>query len=228
MSEKQPAWVELARYPLLVLSLFLAAWASKCALDLDFGRLESVGAEGLRFRTEEAQTQSLVEIETRLNELRAAVDSLQTTGARPEEATAPTLDAATQTVSDQTARVTELREEARPADVREGFVFIGNYGPEGWDRAMLLRTGAEDGPVTRPPDQLRVGEEFVLRGNMVLRGGPPPNNEQYYRAVPSLGVIPRGTRVELLGEPVGIDREFAVQYWARVRPLRSAEARRTP
>lgn len=97
-----------------------------------------------------------------------------------------------------------------------GYIFIGNYSPGGgWTQAKIHdpRTGALAGP----PQDIRPDASYVLDGNMYVRASLPPDSPEYFRAVPSLGVLPRGATVTILETPQGIDRESAVQYWARVR-----------
>ena len=47
----------------------------------------------------------------------------------------------------------------------------------------------------------------------------PPNNDEYFRDSPQLGVIPAGTIIKIKDNPHGIDREFATQFWVKVEVM---------
>ena len=127
------------------------------------------------------------------------------------------LFSAAQTVSDQTANVSKLFAAAtgKASISARGYIWIGNYADDRWDSPKLASL-ASGQPVAMTPRQIKPGTEYSVLGNMVIRNGLPPNNTEYFRAQKSLGVIPRGTRVRIVTSPIGIDREFAVQYWAEV------------
>lgn len=100
------------------------------------------------------------------------------------------------------------------AQRNRGYIWIGNYDQASgsWSRSFLTRLDGR--PVAEPPRDLAPGSLFIVGGNMTLREALPKNNAAYFREQRSLGVVLRGTTVTLLDAPVGIDRDYAVQYWA--------------
>ncbi len=46
-------------------------------------------------------------------------------------------------------------------------------------------------------------------------GGLPQNDVSYFRGQSKIGVIRPGTLIKIIETPIGINRGFAVQYWAK-------------
>ena len=100
-----------------------------------------------------------------------------------------------------------------------GYIWIGDFDSN-WDRTALALPDSRQ-PVEMPPGRIQEGSEFLLLKNMIVRGGLPENDADYFRGRASVGVIPKGTVVRITTAPQGIDREFAVQYWAEVEAVTS-------
>ncbi len=107
------------------------------------------------------------------------------------------------------------------ADVRassdSGWVWIGNFDRAGgrWSRPKLV--GLDGKPLSADPATIVAGARYRVDGNLIARAMLPPNDREYFRDVPSLGVLARRSVVELLREPAGRQRDHAMQYWASVR-----------
>jgi hypothetical protein len=69
------------------------------------------------------------------------------------------------------------------------------------------------------PEEITYGCKFQVGGNIYLRKTLPKNNKEYFREVPIIGIVPKGTTIEILEIPHGIDRKFAIQYWTKVKIL---------
>lgn len=165
--------------------------------------------------------QSLGEHESRLNEidLRIAVleQRIQSVSGTSRQTQLNAFSAA-QIVSDKTAQISTLQKEVAPAaDALRGYIWIGNYD-QAWESPKLARLDTGQ-PLDLAPSDMLAGTEYTVLGNMVVRDGLPDNNKEYFRGRENLGVVPRGGRVVLLKAPVGIDREFAVQYWVEVEVI---------
>lgn len=102
-------------------------------------------------------------------------------------------------------------------DAPLGWIWIGDYDAkqERWSRIQLQLSTGET--VTAPPRLLKVGVPYQVTANVSIRAGQPANDRDYFRGQDKIGVALRGTTVLLQAPPVAIDREYAVQYWARVR-----------
>lgn len=202
-------------------------------LGLDFSMVEEISTGKVKFReTQKVTTEALTQVDARLSELADRVaeleritNDLRNAGTRPlspgEEKKAPNLvtDETAQT-HDATAQLAKLRPE-EAATLFKGqmdFIWIGDYdaAAKSWKKPKLLRLDSGE-PFLGTPEALVPGSKYRVAGNMVLRGGLPENNEAYYRGQPIVGAIPRGTTVEALASPKGIDRQFAVQYWMKIR-----------
>jgi hypothetical protein len=203
--------LELFKYPVTIVTLLIAVLVAKAA---GVTEISLPGGGGAKF-DQQAQA-SVAALDSKLN---AAIQDLQALRREKAGETKPTKETeekvftAAQTVSDQTAQFAKLnRSEAKAP--RTGFIWIGNY--RGAWNPVELSTSSGGDAITTPPDRLQAGEEYYVRGNMVIRDGLPGNDETYYRGRQVIGTVTRGAKVKLLATPTGLDREFAVQYWVQV------------
>lgn len=221
MSDRHSVVVELVKYPILIFSVLIALVAAKYLLGLEFGLVTEVGTAGVKFAEKNQATfGALTNLEGKLNQALVELEQLKNTvQPAPESAeTKVKLFEAAQTVSDETAKVEQIQlpDSARRGRLK-GYIWIGDF-KQAWSKPKLAQPNTGQA-VNLPPGQLQRGTEYIVLGNMVVRDGRPPNDKDYYRARASLGVIPHGQRVRLVGDPVAIDREYAVQYWAEVEVL---------
>lgn len=218
MSEEKKAspWVELLKYPITIFSMLLALVAAKWVLGLQIGPLAKIGPGGIEF-VQEARVE-IVDIVSKLNGALAEIEALKK-AAPVAQATSDQANkevfAATQTVSNQTAALANVSREVAPnvAAPRKGYIWIGDFKGT-WGKTLISAGNNE--PVKEAPEKLPLGTTYTTLGNMVVRDGLPSDDPDYFRGRPSLGVIPRGTPFKLVTTPVGIDRGYAVQYWAQI------------
>ena len=229
MPEKHTPQVELLKYPVLVFSVVIALVILKHFLGLEFGVVTEVGTQGVKFAEQsQATLEALADLEARVNESLVRLQAVESQLQTPAEETKRVESAAflaAQSVSDATAAIARLQEAAVSdrAEKLRGYIWIGNYGRK-WEPTKLghLDTGQ---PITLPPEQIAPGTTYKVLGNMVLREGLPANDKEYFRGQASLGVVPRGSTVSIGKKPVGIDREFAIQYWAEIEVRREKALR---
>jgi hypothetical protein len=208
--------VELLKYPITILSILLALIAARYFLGITFGAVAEVSASGVKF-SQDAKGE-IASLAAQLNSATAAIEELRKQSPQHAELTPKAQSAlfeASQTVSNQTAQVAKLQADpGTDSPKSKGYIWIGDYGND-WARVKLAPVDSND-PIKVAPAQIVAGSEYKVLGNMVVRESLPPNNADYYRSLKSLGIIPVGTKVRILSKPTGIDREFAVQYWAEV------------
>jgi hypothetical protein len=101
---------------------------------------------------------------------------------------------------------------SRPNDAaasanQQGFVWVGSP-----DKSNLQTLAGDPVAV---PNEVRVGEQFVMTLNIYLRAGPP--DPTTYSQQPSVAVIAPNTRIEITAPPVPYSRPTGTQYWAGVR-----------
>jgi hypothetical protein len=216
--KKYAPWVELLKYPITIFSLLLALVAAKSMLGLPFGQITEFGPGGLKF-AHDAKAE-IADLAGKLNGAMAEIEALKK--ATPEvransDQGRKDVFAASQTVSDQTAALSNVVRDQTPtaAPLRRGYIWIGDFNNGNWGKTML-GSGTRDEPVKEPPISLALSATYTTLGNIVVRDGLPSNDVEYFRARASLGVIPRGTSVRLVNAPVAIDRQYAVQYWAQI------------
>lgn len=210
-------YLELLRYPILVLTILLGMWIARPLLGVDYTRLTKVGPSGLEFS--EAKT-AFVDLDSALRGMQKEIELLKASAPAAGEQASPEKKAeiieAAQTVSNETAELADIGNI--PSNKSEGkYIWMGNFNGN-WERVQL-NDPANNSPVSKPPDQLKPGDVFRVRGNMVVRAGLPQNNQEYYRGRESLGIVPRGKSVRLLSQPEPIERGATTQYWVRVEVL---------
>lgn len=218
MPVDKSAVVELWKYPLTVFSILVALIIAKFALGVSFGPVSEITRDGIRFGQE--QKGELANLASRLGGAIAEIDELKKSLPKSQvvsDETQRKVFEAAQTVSDQTAQVASIGTKGAGASLQQGYIWIGNY-KNTWSPVKLAMV-ATGQPVTVPPDKLLPGTEYLVLGNMVVRDGRPENDARYFEGRRSLGTVTRGSRIRLVSTPDGIDRQFAVQYWAKVEVL---------
>jgi hypothetical protein len=216
---EQRTWIELLKYPIIILTVLLAAIAARYTLGIEFGRVTEISKEGIKF--EQAAGVEIVDLASKVSSLTITVDELRKNSPANQtlspQAETDIFEAA-QTVSDPTAKLASGLTNAAFEKSR-GFIWIGDY-KDGWSKTTIASPGSAQ-PVSIPPDKLLPGTEYQMRCNVVVRAALPPNDAKYYRSPESrgIGVIPTGAKIRLVKQPQGIDRKYAVQYWAEVEAL---------
>lgn len=210
--------IELLKYPITVFSILAAVIIAKYTLGVSFGPVSKLSASGVEFFQDAGR--SLAELESKLNGALVEIDALKKSYKGNEVETAQIkskIFAASQQASDQTVAITRITSEKSGGTPQRGYIWIGDFKTV-WQRTMIgdISTGQ---PISLSPDRLQPSTEYKALGNMFVRDGLPPNDAEYFRAKKIVGTIGRGTRIRLLTSPKGIDREFAVQYWAEVEAL---------
>lgn len=106
---------------------------------------------------------------------------------------------------------------AQPGAAKAGAIFLGNNQDE--TSVANLETAA--GTRLKFAD-IRPGQDYKVTANLTLRASMPPNSPEYYNAVTSSGVLPKGTVVRLIGaRPFEtISRGTLQQVWAEVQVVR--------
>lgn len=212
--------IELTKYPVIVLSIVIGLIIVKYSLDIEFGMITELSTDGLKFseKSNKATLEALTELESTINDISIRLNILEKGSAPSSETAKARAEAffASQAVSDATAKIAELSNEIPGAKEKfnSGWIWIGNFD-QIWSKTTIsqLNTGQ---PIDIAPEDMKVGTEYKVLGNMVIRDGLPPNNEEYYKARKNLGVLPRSSVITLLKTPEAVDRKFAVQYWAKI------------
>jgi cellulose biosynthesis protein BcsQ len=107
-----------------------------------------------------------------------------------------------------------------------GYIWIGNYSRKlgRWEKAQLASLDMQ--AVTADPQLLETNARYLVRGNMTLRAMQPSQDSSYFKDVVSLGTIPRGSVVTVLGQPQAFERSEAVtQYWVEVAVTEAPSSR---
>lgn len=220
-------WIELLKYPILVFSILLAVVIAHWALDLEFGAVAELGTEGIKFtQHSEATLQVLTALEAQVNEMAVRLEAVENRAERSGDAAeqvrnegrvAQESSDAAQTVSDATAQIARIQRSLQPEKRLRGYVWVGDFDGS-WTRTSIGLPDSRQA-VEISPDRMQPGTQFVLLENMVVRNGLPTNDAVYFRGRQPAGVLPRGSLIRIIQAPVGIDREFAVQYWAEIEEV---------
>lgn len=214
-------WNELLKYPIIVGSILIALIGAKYLLDFDISRATKIGAGGIEFSKQQERTSDATqELDRQLKEAIARIEILEKRLDDPsnqinENERRQIIEEAAQEVSPAVAMLSKSAAQGGKSLVyrTSGYIWIGNYKDK-WQKPVLI--GLDGQVINKSPTSINVGEEYTTRGNMVIREQLPENNVDYYKGSRSLGTIPVGTRIRIEQAPVGVDREFAVQYWTKV------------
>ncbi|WP_428380930.1 hypothetical protein [Nevskia ramosa] len=218
MAAEKAAWIEISKYPVAVMSIFLALVGAKFILGIPFGSVSEITKDGIKF-TQDAKGE-LASLGAQLNAATKSIEEIKaqlSTKPLSSESKSAIFEAS-QTVSDQTAQIATVSSSGDSRDTKtSGYIWIGDYNKVSatWQRVKLV-SATTNAALVSAPSSVSPGTVFTVSGNMVLRDGLPRNDSTYFQGQKSLGVLPVGTRIKILSAPVGIDREFAVQYWAQV------------
>lgn len=215
--------LKLLKYPVMMISIVGGLVLVQSLLKINLSNISKIALHGFEIEmiqeTRKESSDALVEVVTELKSLTVRIDSLErkTNNPKPE-----LFSAELNEVSDAVSQLSMSQSKVTRTVLsgRKGYIFIGIYDSKQgkWTRAILQHQDSSQ-PVTSAPNQLPVGGRFLVDTNMVLRDGLPPNDKQYFRSRKNIGVIPRGTLVALLDQPMDIDRKFAVEYWVLVEVI---------
>lgn len=219
MSLDKPTIVELAKYPIIVLSIFLALVGAKYLLGIPLESLTEITAQGVKFNANAKG--EISNLSAQLNGALQSIEELKTALKAPLSAEAESaIFEASQTVTAQMAELTNVNNLSRGSE-SSGFIWIGDYNTTNstWGRVKLLSV-LTNRVIELKPNEIVSGMDFILSGNMVLREGLPKDDDRYYKDQRSLGVLPSGSRVKVVSTPVGIQRNSVNQYWMEVTALK--------
>lgn len=214
---RNPTYLELLKYPVVVVSILFGLVAADWLLGLELSRITELGPSGVKLsEVREDTALAAADLEERLDAALARIDSLE----MRLDSSDPKSGALT-SVSEPSEAVARLSRSTGEAGTvlngKQGFIWIGDYDANigKWSEQNLLLAG-ERTPLQTTPSALMRGSQYRIAINTYLRAGLPANDDEYFRGRKALGVIPRGTLLTLVGKPVSIDRNIKVQYWAEV------------
>ncbi|MEJ8847276.1 hypothetical protein [Variovorax rhizosphaerae] len=188
MAEQVNPYVELAKYPLAVASIFLALVGAKFVLGIPFGAISKLTKDGVEF-AQEAKGE-IASLSAQVNAATKAIDEIKKqVPSKPLSSEAKSdIFEASQTVSNQTAQVATVGSDSLSGrSPAAGFIWIGDYTKSlsAWQRVKLV-SPTTNAPLTTPPSSVAPGTVFTLSSNMVLRDGLPANDTEYFQGRRSL------------------------------------------
>ncbi|WP_375758421.1 hypothetical protein [Corallococcus exercitus] len=229
------ALVELSKTPILTASILIAIYCAGSLLNIDLSYIKKIGPTEIEFDTETKTKLIALSLENDQNkalieqlqknterEVRISAGGLPDAGVAHPPAIAPQAIKLEDIVSERTVELAQLAtpQTQRPSlEDKIGFIWIGDQKNGSWTKPRIRDIDGRD--FTKSPSTISEGTLLQARGALVLRQGQPPDNESYFRGVPVLGVLSSGTPVEAMGQPIPIDRDYAIQYWLKVKVLQA-------
>jgi len=119
-------------------------------------------------------------------------------------------------VSDDIANTSYVKDGEKMVNVFnnvQGFIWLGN-SDLGSDKLTKSNLNG-----VQTLDQVDISEEYIVKGNMVLRANSPTSNVDYFSGESQVGLAPRGSKVKVIGEPMKKDLAKYTQYWVKVEIL---------
>ena len=226
---------ELLKYPILVLSIILGV----VVLDLFDYNIVSLGASGIEverriensLQDSEAMSQKIDSLELLLSELVIKLENQPTTKSTGEQTygdsinDSPLAGSAVKKgkawthqlqASDLTTKIHQELDQFKKSEVRTGWIWIGCYYSPAWD-PMNLKGIGEKVLYSGAPEGIQKNDVYEVVDNMYMREHLPPNNEQYFRSVEWVGIVPSGTKVEVIEPPRGLERNSSIHYWMKIK-----------
>lgn len=219
MPENKNLTTELLKFPIMAASIVLALLLAKWFLGIDFAGIAEIGPTGIKFQeTQIATSEAMTDLDSRLREALTRIEQLEKT-ADVKPAKSELVTEQTAQVSDAVARLSRVSQKGAETLLKgtQGYIWIGDWDKQtkAWSNQQLLRLDTGQ-PENKKPELMTPGSKYIVTGNMKLWEELPPNNDEYYRAPSGISTIPKGTTIQLLAEPTGVDRKSAFQCWAKV------------
>ena len=121
----------------------------------------------------------------------------------------------TDVVSNEVAEMAKIKSEKGLKTVFRsviGYIWIGNFNPKSNSFANIKIN-------TDRLDNLKIGDEYIVGGNMVIRKNSPVKNINYYRGEEKVGLAVQGTAVKILDMPEVKKLPAYHQYWVKIEVL---------
>lgn len=238
MTEKQGIdWNGLIKYPAIAISAVIFMWLTEVLVGIDFSAITKIGTDGIEFEKQQEKNIEVVSLfDDRISKIEGVLGLVKSDSSNTKLAMAINeSEAAMENLATSSDAIAELSFKTTVDEGvkhtylsdKEGYIWIGNK--------TNFKVGASrnsTAKVTAPKlnqlggakimgenyfEQLQEGSTYELGDNMVLRELQPTNDKDYFFNKGNLGVIPRGTKVMLLGKPIAINRGDVVQYWAKIK-----------
>lgn len=220
-------WNALIKYPVIAISAVIFMWLTQWLVGIDFSAISKIGTDGIEFeKRQEKNVDVAAQFEDRISKLEGVLGLAKSDSSNKKLNYAVNAsDEAMEnlvTSSDEVALLsfkTTTDEDNKHTYLsdREGFIWIGNK--KGSKTTKQVLKNIDDSEIN--PDSyfegLTDGNAYHVGSNMVLRAQQPTNDEDYFFNKGNNGVIPRGTKVILLGKPIPINRASTIQYWVKVK-----------
>lgn len=211
-------WVEILsdflKFPITIIVLFLTILLADW-LEIQLPNI-TTGDISIEWKNE--KNADIQAVKVRVNDLEAAFKTLKAENLSPE--TEANIVQSAETVDDQVAELS--RDVSDPNRTllknREGATWIGNLESNNLlKRSQLMN---DKGEIIKLIELIQENNSYRVDGNNTLREKIPKPNQGYFNAVPSLGVIPRGTRIRALSSPECLTLGSGLtQCWLKVKVL---------
>jgi hypothetical protein len=220
MDNENKSWIELLKYPVLILSIVLGLILLDFFLDIDFTRLTKISTSSIEFSTDVNKATS--ELDDRLTKLELKMDELTKNNKTDTAESFTTRNIKeTQIVSDNIAKLsfsnTDNKNDMTSTNLKEkeGYIWIGNYNNNSWSEIQLV--DLNNNPINSNLKSIEINTSYRIKNNLSLRDQKPESSLNYFWHINRTGVIPRGTKIRILEEPVAFKRKKAMQYWAKIK-----------
>lgn len=172
MENENKSWIDLLKYPILILSIVLGLILMNLFLDIDFKRLTKISANSIEFSTDVNKATS--ELDERLKKLEIKMSEIDNnTKTDTTESFAARNVKETQVVSDNIARLSfsnpDNKNDLTSTNLKdkEGYIWIGNVVNNNWSEIQLL--DLNNNPVNVNLKNIEVNSSYRVKNNLSLR-----------------------------------------------------------
>ncbi|MEQ9298694.1 MAG: hypothetical protein RIF33_09035 [Cyclobacteriaceae bacterium] len=219
---------ELLKYPILVFSVILGV----IFLDHFDYDVVSLGTSGIEI--EKRITNTLVDakaLSMKVDSLEQIINSLAISHTPPAEAffnksnkgnagsfTPSITPEPTKTLriaSDLTTKFNKSIEEVSKNRFIVGWVWIGEYNTltNDWSD-VAVREAGDAKPFGKQPATLTEGDAIVTMANLYIYDKLPETNDASRK---SIGILAKGTMVEVQQKPISVDSSMLKHYWIKIK-----------
>jgi hypothetical protein len=208
-------WAELLKFPVTIITAVIVIIGASLILGIKPSNIEIGDFKVVLTELRQELIISNIDIEQSIrNEVRNQINE---TISDSSSISADRSIIADQEVSDNVAEIAKIKTDKGIENVfksTEGFIWIGNHNPIEKSYSNIKLGNIESF------DQIQIGKEYIVEGNLVIRQSNPVKSANYYESVPQIGVTTRGSKIEVIKivKPKKI-REDYLQYWIKIRVL---------
>lgn len=208
-------WVELLKFPITILIAIAAIVVGSLILNIKPSVVE-IGELKVELQTELTKEiiNSNIELEEVVkNEVRKQLQyqNTDTSNSSIDNNESEEIDV----VSDQLADLARISNDKGIKNIYKstiGYIMLANYYPN----SNQFRKKKID---FQKLSDIKIGTEYYVNDNMVIRENSPVNNVQYFKGEKKVGLAIKDSKIRILEKPEFKELSGYYQYWVKIKVI---------